>query len=666
MLLLAAVISCQKPDKDTGTAPVKVQGEYTLSSPDGNVVSRIVIDNRISYDLTVGGTKVMEPSALALVLGKGVAWGSNPVLVKAEAGSRDETLEADFYQKSQVEDRCNLLILDFGNDFNVEFRAYDEGLAYRFIVKKTGRTAIIDERAEFKFNGDLPVVSAAAPLTNKQADSWQSSFEGQYYYKSIANLMPGTLYQSPMLVECGSKKLVIAESDVLDYPGMFLSRRDGDSKGLYGMFAPYPDQMVPRPGHLTHYNMSYGGNIAVLEGPRSLPWRIVCVSDTDAELLVNDMVWRLATPSKIRNTAWIRPGLAVWDYWNSWDGKGNSGYSMTNADYRRFIDLAADNGIEYYLVDGGWSDASNTVMTPRSGVDLSGLVQYGKSKGVGLFLWCGANHFCAYDMENVCRTYSQMGIKGFKIDFWEHDNQRMNALMEDAAEMCAKYNLMIDFHGCSKPSGFNRTWPNCVTFEGVRGMEYSVIWPTAYFTMVENNLTYPFIRQLSGPCDITPGAMVNKKLGEAQKGTQDSEGTRAHQLALLLTTYSPLGCLCDSPTRYNASEENRTCISFMGRFPTVWDETVVIDAALGQRIVVARRKGQDWYVAGINGSAARQMTLPLGFLGSGEWSVDLIKDAADSDEYPEKFVHESYDLTSSSLDIRMASAGGFAAIINKK
>ena len=666
--LLAVVVgtfSCQKPDSSGSAKPVEVQGEYTLTSPDGNVVSHIVIDNKISYDLSVGGVKVIEPSSPALIMGKALAWGSNPSLAKAEAGSISETLKSEFYIKSDVEDNCNYLILDFGPEFSMEFRAYDEGLAYRFINKKEGRTAIVNERAEFKFSGDLPVVCAAAPKTNS-ADEWQSSFEGQYYYKSIANLLAGTLYQSPMLVECGTKKMVIAESDVLDYPGMFLSRRDGDNAGLYGTFAPYPDQMVPKPGHLTHYNMSYSGNIAVLDGPRSLPWRIICVSDNDAELLSNDMVWRLASPSKIRNTSWICPGLAVWDYWSSWDGKGNSGYSMTNADYRKFIDLAADNGIEYYLIDGGWSDASNTTMTPRSGVDLSALVQYGKSKGVGLLLWCGANHFCAYDMEKVCKTYSAMGIKGFKIDFWEHDNQRMMSLMEDAARMCAKYNLLIDFHGCTKPSGFNRTWPNCVTFEGVRGMEFSVIWPSAYYAMVENNLTYPFIRQLSGPCDLTPGAMVNKKLGEAQKGTQDSEGTRAHQIALFLTTYSPLGCLCDSPSRYNQSEQNKACVSFIGRFPTVWDETVVLDAALGQRIVIARRSGQDWYVAGINGSALREISVPLGFLGGDNWNIEIIRDAEDSDEYPEHFVQESYTLESNSLLLRLASGGGFAAIITKQ
>lgn len=660
--VLSAVAACRKPEVSSADRPAEVYGEYTLSSPDGNVVSKIVIDNRISFSLSVGGVNVLEPSHPAIILGKGVAYGSNCVPAKAETGSISETLKAEFYYKSEVENNCNFLLLDFGNSFNIEFRAYNEGLAYRFIIKKEGRTTIVGERAEFNFPGDFPVIAAAAPKTNS-ADEWQSSFEGQYYNKSIANLIPETLYQSPMLVECGSKKLVIAESDVLDYPGMFLVRRDGQNCSIAGTFAPYPDQMVPRPGHLTHYNMSYSGNIAVLDGPRSLPWRIICTSDNDAGLLSNDMVWRLATPSKIRNTSWIKPGLAVWDYWNNWNGKGNSGYSMTDADYRKFIDLASANGISYYLIDGGWSDPSNTTMLPRSGVDISGLVKYGREKGVGILLWCGANHFCAYDMEKVCRTYSSMGVKGFKIDFWEHDNQRMIALMEEAAEMCAKYNLLIDFHGCSKPSGFNRTWPNCITFEGIRGMEYSVISPTAYFAMVENNLTFPFIRQLSGPCDLTPGSMVNKKLGEAKKATQDSEGTRAHQIALFLTAWSPLGCLCDSPARYNSSKENKASVSFIGRFPTVWDETTILDAYIGQRIVLARRNGQDWYVAGINGNTAMEISVPVGFLGGGNWKMDIIRDADDSDEYPEHFIQESSVEVSGSFNVRMAPGGGFSAII---
>ena len=661
-----AVLSCKDPVMEDDGKQVEIQGEYTIKSPDANVVSKITISDRITYDLTIGGTKVLEDSPIGLGIGRGLLYGNNPVLSEATTSSVDEVIKAVNYSKSQVSDCYNRLLLDFGPDFDVEFRAYDEGLAYRFIINKDEEYSFVSERAEFNFAQDYSVIAAAAPLTNEALDPWQSSFEGQYFPNTISTLEAGVLYQSPLLVDCGGRKVVIAESDVLDYPGMFLTRREGKETQLVGEFAKYPDSMVPRPGHPTHYNMTYSAYTSKHKGERTFPWRILCVGDTDAELLTNDMVYRLATPSKIGDASWVKPGLAVWDYWNGWNGKGN-GNAMTYDDYKVFVDMAADNGIEYYLIDGGWNHGSITDLAARSSVRLGELAAYAASRNVGLILWVGANQFCAYDMERVCRDFSALGIKGFKVDYWEHDNQKMMKLMEDATAMAAKYNLLIDFHGCTKPSGFNRTYPNAITFEGVRGMEYSMIYPKNYYAMVENNLTFPFIRQLSGPVDLTPGSMDNKKLGTAQKGVPDSEGTRAHNMALFITTYSPLACLCDSPTRYNESAENKECLAFMGRYPTVWDETVVLDASLGNRVIIARRHGSDWYVAGINGSAPMEVTVPLYFLDGSTWYMDLIKDAADSDENPQHFVSESSEVNStSSIKVRMAAGGGFTAIISRE
>lgn len=639
---------------------------YELSSPSGLVVSNISLDGNLSYDMFYDGIRVMDATYPSMTLADEV-WGTECKVVSIRQAEVDNVVKAEFYQKSTVEDRYNSVLIDCGESYDVEFRAYDDGLAYRFISKRDGGYVVSSENAEFNFAGDFPVHAAASPMT-RNYDLWQSSFEGYYAQSTISGLMSGKLYQSPMMVQNGGTKFVVAESDVLDYPGMFLERSSDEEGMITGRFAPVASSIVPRTNEpYTMYDVTYGTDIAHCEGPRSFPWRVVCASSTDAQLYLNDMIWRLATPSKVQTTSWIKPGLAVWDYWSNWNGKGGSGTTMTMDDYKTFIDLASSYGIEYYVIDGGWTDGVNTKIRPRSDIDLKSLAEYAEGKGVGLLLWCGATHF-NYFPEDACQKYSEMGIKGFKIDYWEHDNQDFMNMMEDAAAIAARYNLVLDMHGCTKPSGLNRTYPNIVTFEGVRGLEYSVINPSTYYEHVNNNLIFPFVRQISGPVDLTPGAMTNVSLGNAGDNAQDSEGTRAHQMALFITTWSPLGCLCDSPARYTSSEDNRTCISFLGKLPASWDETIVLDAQMGSHLMIARRSGDNWYVGGINGSSKRNVTLSLGnFLTGGEWQMEMIRDNTLSAYWPARFDHSVGTVTSgSSVDVTMQAGGGFAAVFTKQ
>ena len=639
---------------------------YRLASPSGMVVSNLSLDGNLSYDMMYAGTRVLDATYPSMTLADEV-WGTECKVVSVKQAEVDDLVKAEFYQKSAVEDRYNSVQIDCGESYDVEFRAYDDGLAYRFISKREGEYAVSAENAEFNFAGDFAVQAAASPMT-KDYDPWQSSFEGYYTRNTISGLLSGKLYQSPMLVQNGGANFVVAESDVLDYPGMFLERSSAEEGMITGRFAPVASSIVPRTYEpYTMYNVTYGTDIAHCEGPRNFPWRVVCASSTDAQLYLNDMIWRLATPSKVQTTSWIKPGLAVWDYWSNWNGKGGSGRTMTMDDYKEFIDLASLYGIEYYVIDGGWTDGVNTKVRPRSDIDLKSLADYAAGKGVGLLLWCGATHF-NYFPEDACQRFSEMGIKGFKIDYWEHDNQDFMKMMEDAAAMAARYDMILDMHGCTKPSGINRTYPNIVTFEGVRGLEYSVINPSTYYEHVDNNLVFPFIRQISGPVDLTPGAMTNVQLGNAGDSAQDSEGTRAHQMALFITTWSPLGCLCDSPTRYASSESNKTCISFLGKLPASWDETIVLDAKIGGHLVVARRNGDNWYVGGINGNSKRTMTLPLGlFLSGGEWQMEMIQDNALSALSPTMFDHSVKTVVSgSSVDVTMQAGGGFAAVFTKQ
>ena len=371
------------------------------------------------------------------------------------------------------------------------------------------------------------------------------------------------------------------------------------------------------------------------------------------------MVYRLAAPSKITNTSWIKPGLATWDYWSWWDGRGEG--AKTYDTYKHFIDFAASKGLPYYIIDSGWALNGSSLAEARPEIRLEELIEYGKQKGVGLILWGGAANFSDGDMEAICQQYSRMGIKGFKIDFWEYDNQRIMERFYKAAEVSAKYNLLMIYHGCPKPSGVERTYPNIVSYEAVKGMEFASTGFVGLRDMVDYVVTFPFIRQLAGPSDYTPGAMKNIPIG-SQWSRRSCEGTRCQQLALFISIFSPLGTLCDGPTNYNNNQES---IDFISKIPTVWEESVPLDAKIGQYIIIARKgHNGEWFVGGVNNKDARTVTVPLAFLTAGEYTMELMRDADDAALNAKHYVKEVKNVSNAtSLTIKMAPGGGFAARI---
>lgn len=638
--------------------------EYILKSPDKSLECTVTLDGGLGYSMKYHGQTVMNHSKVAIDLGNGTVWDGSQPLMSAASRKVSGSIDAVFYIKSKVKDNYNQLLLDFGPDYAVEFRTYDEGLAWRFVVKKDEPFRIYGETVQFNFASSMPALAANARFSHK-TDPWQCTFEAMYADIPLAGFEEGRLYYSPLLVKGTDARFVIAESDALGYPGMFLGKGE-QPNSLEASFSNYPEKMYPRQGHQTHYIMEYSDEIARIDGPRTLPWRIICTAEKDADLLNNDMVYRLASPSKVEDTSWIRPGTAVWDYWNNWNGVGKGGWTMTYDDYVKFIDIAAAHGIPYYMLDGGWGTFRTDKMEWRPAVRLPELVRYAADKGVGIVLWCGASLFSAHDMEALCKEYSEMGVAGFKIDFWDHDNQRMVERMEASAAMAAKYGLIVDFHGCSKPSGFNRTYPNVLTFEGVRGMEYKIIGKGSY-DMITYNLQFPFIRSIAGPADLTPGAMVNRSLDAPVVKEEASIGTRCHQHALFLVTYSPFHCACDSPTRYGASESNSRSLRLIGQIPTVWDETVALSSELDSHIVVARRHGDEWFVGGICGREPRSLDLKLDFLKGRGWEMEICRDAPDSATEPENYVMETLPVSrKTSIRIEMAPAGGFTARIYKR
>jgi alpha-glucosidase len=461
------------------------------------------------------------------------------------------------------------------------------------------------------------------------------------------------------------KKLCITEADLESYPGLYLNK--GEDQSLRGVFAPYPKQ-VKQGGH----NMLQGlvtereNYIAKCKGSRSFPWRVFAVSTSDKELLDNDLVYLLAESSRVKDTSWIKPGKVAWEWWNDWNIYGvNFKSGINNDTYKYYIDFASKQGIEYVILDEGWAvnkKADLLQVVPQ--LDIQELVNYGKSRNVGIILWAG---YWAIDrdMENVFKTYSDMGVRGFKVDFMDRDDQAMVDFYYRCAETAAKYHLMIDYHGAYKPTGLHRTYPNVINFEGVYGLE-QLKWAPPSIDMVTYDVTMPYIRMLAGPLDYTQGAMRNatKENYRPINSEPMSQGTRCRQLAEYVIFESPLNMLCDSPSNYLREPE---CTRFISEIPTIWDQTLALDGTIGEYIVIARRKDDVWYVGGLTNWNKRNITVDLSFLDKGNYEVELFSDGVNADRAARDYKRDIFSaLENQKLSVTLMPGGGFAAKIKKK
>ena len=390
---------------------------------------------------------------------------------------------------------------------------------------------------------------------------------------------------------------------------------------MQGINAPYPKTMKQGGHNMLQEPVSEGENfIAKINGPRTFPWRIAIVSKEDKGIAASTLSYQLGEPSRVADYSWIKPGKVAWDWWNDWNIGGVDFRAGINTEtYKYYIDFASQKGIEYVILDEGWAvnlKADLLQIIPE--IDLKGIVDYGKQKGVGIILWAGYYAFNR-DMENVCKYFSDMGVKGFKIDFMDRDDQLVMQFYEKVAATAAKYHMIVDFHGAFKPSGLERTYPNIINYEGVAGLE-QMKWGANEYDQVTYDVTIPFVRMAAGRMDYTQGAMINCTKGRAypNNSTPMSQGTRCRQLAEYAIFEAPLTMLCDSPSNYMAEPE---CTDFIAAFPTTWDETVPVCGKIGEYVAIARRKGNDWYVGALTGWDARDLVLDLGFIGSGKMTV---------------------------------------------
>ena len=656
--ILVFSLSCRQTPQDAAGLDVKGT-EYSLSSPDGHLTATVRTGKELTYDIVLSGKTLMNASPIGLKLTDGRSWGPSAQVEDTSRTSVSSEVPSPLYRADAIAENYNSLTLKMNGGWSVEFRAYDDGLAYRFATDCGEPFRIESEMADLRFPEDYAVT---VPYTRDNAGNidaqWQNSFENIYTETVISALDPGRLIFLPAVVHTGDGiNICFTETDLNDYPGMYLWNGDGSTR-LTARFAPYP-KSAEQGGHnnLQMIVKEREDYIAEAAGPRTFPWRIAVVG-TDTGLAASNLSYLLAEPSKIADISWIKPGKVAWDWWNDWNIADVDFRAGINTEtYLYYIDFAASEGIEYVILDEGWAvNGEADLMQVVPEIDLEKIVKYGQEKGVGIVLWAGYHAFDR-DMENVCRHYSEMGVKGFKVDFMDRDDQQMTAFNFRAAETAAKYHLILDLHGTHKPAGLHRTWPNVLNFEGVHGLE-QMKWVPTTLDQIEYDAQIPFIRQVAGPMDYTQGAMLNatKKNYYPCNSEPMSQGTRCHQLALYVVFDSPLNMMCDSPTNYLREPE---CTDFIAGIPTVWDETRILDGRMGDYIITARRKGSEWYIGGITDWTARDIKLDLKeYIKGGKRTVTLFRDGINADRKASDFRKETVG-TTGTLDIHLAPGGGF-------
>ena len=636
----------------------QAQKQYSLTSPDGKLKTNITTGKQLTYDITFHNQQVLESSPLSMTLDNGEVWGENDKVSKVTRKSINGKISTPLYRANEIVENYNELTLQF-KDFNVVFRAYDDGIAYRFVNKGKKPFNVVDELVNYQFPTDA---TASVPYVKprKGVNKYANSFENYYANVPLSKVDQEKLVFLPVVVSLDNNvKVGITEVDLENYPGLYLIGQ-GNTQ-LLGDFAPFPKKQEQGGHNMLQMNVIEVENyIAKVNKPRKFPWRVAIVTNEDKELASSHLSYLLAEPSRLEDISWIKPGKIAWDWWNAWNLDGvNFETGVNNDTYKAYIDFASKNGIEYVILDEGWAvNLKADLMQVVPEINLEELIAYANKKNVGLVLWAGYHAFNR-DMENVCRHYAEMGIKGFKVDFMDRDDQEMTEFNYRAAQITAKYKLLLDLHGMYKPAGLNRTYPNAINFEGVNGLE-QMKWEENPTAQVEYDVMIPFIRQVAGPMDYTQGAMRNAAKGNYYPCYEEpmSQGTRCRQLALYMVLDSPFNMLCDTPSNY---EREKECTDFISAVPTVWDETIVLDGKMGEYIITARRQGNTWYIGGITNWDARDLEVDLSFLGDKTYSGKLLKDGVNAHRIGRDYQSEAIQAKKGDMvKIHLAPGGGFA------
>jgi alpha-glucosidase len=637
LFLLLLTVVC------TGNSYAK---NYSVKSPNGKVVVTVGEGPDLSLSVAYQGKEVVVLPSIGLgTMTSGIRQARTSWVI--------DECEAPLYRQSRISMKGQQLDVRLKNGFGLQVRAYDEGAAYRFYTTNKGETIVPGETVDFQFAGDP---KAWLSYSTNDEKPFAMAFQNTYDETLLSKAADKMIFL-PATIEEGDVKVTLLESDLRQYPGMFLK---AEGNRLSGHFAPYPKRMDYYKWRGMSYVAETEDYIAKSTGPRTYPWRVIAISEKDTDMPTNDLVYTLAAPNRVGDTSWVKPGKVAWDWWNDWNLKGVDFKAGINTrTYLYYIDFAAKYGLEYVVLDEGWYDSSKgDLMHPIADIDLQRLIDYGREKGVGIVLWTVFNVLDEH-LDEACQKYAALGAKGFKVDFLDRNDQTAVEMAERLAATCAKHKMMLDYHGFFTPTGMNRTYPNIVNYESVFGME-ECRWAKKTTDMPRYDVTFPFIRMMAGQVDFTPGAMRNGTKENWVECYQNpvSMGTRCHQAACYVVHDSPFTMLCDAPTNYETEPEYT---KFIAQIFNEWEETRVLQGEIGKYIVTARRIGNTWYVGGQTNWDERTITLPLSFLNKEQhYVVTLLTDGINANHNAEDY-QLTYQtcLSHETLNLKMASGGGF-------
>lgn len=626
---------------------------YELASPDGRLEVEISVDDGMHYSVYHGRDQLLDNSPMELTLENHGSLVQNGNVVNTSTRMVDEYITPVVAEKrDKIHNNYNELSIEFEN-FSVIFRAYNDGMAYRFLTDFNDEIIVESETVQYNFTDDHQMFFAGV-------QGFITHQESTYDKVSISELSPDTLGIFPTLLEVpDGVKVALTEADLWDYPGMYF-QSDGNT-ALSGVFPHYvtKERKVNDRTVVAEERANY---LAVTDGRRSFPWRVISIAEEDGDLITSQMVYKLAKPCQLKNTDWIKPGNVAWDWWNATNIHGVDFRAGVNTKtYKHYIDFAAEYGLDYIILDEGWSNTED-LFDVNPDIDLEEITDYAESKNVGVILWMV---WKALDdkVDKAMDRFQELGIKGLKIDFMQRDDQWMVNYYKRIARKAAEHHLMVDYHGSYKPTGMRRAYPNVMTREGVKGMENNK-WSA--LPNPEYNVTAPFIRMFAGPIDYTPGAMHNAQRSNfCSRFTRPmSLGTRVHQMAMYVVFESPLQMLSDSPNNYR---EEKECTEFISNVPVVWDNTKVLEGEIGEYLIVARKKDDVWYVGAMTDWNERDLEVDLSFLDSGNYKVELFRDGINADRHAEDYKKETITVNASDdLNIHIAPGGGWVAKLKKE
>lgn len=621
---------------------------YTVKSPDERILVNVETGATTTYSVTFNGKTILNPSPLSMTFDNGVVIGRNMKVKDVQHRTEDQMLTPVVRQKSdKIRDHYNEMVLN-ADQYKLYFRVYNDGLAYRFHTDFADSLKVISEEVDYCFPEDY---NTLFPEERTILSAQQPLFKPM----KLSEIGTDRFCSTPVLIKVDDQaRIFISESDLESYPGMFLKKQG--KYELAGKFAAYSLE-EEKTDDRQIFPTKRADYIARVNGTRNYPWRAMIVAENDANLVTNQLIYKLA-PESQGDFSWVKPGKIAWDWYNALILTGvDFKCGVNNDTYKYYIDFASKYGLEYVVLDDGWSEAWDVTKTVPE-IDMEELVAYGKKKNVGLILWVSWAPF-REKLDEAFALFSKWGIKGIKMDFMNRDDQAMVDFYYTVARKAAAHRMLVDFHGAYKPTGWLRTFPNVLSSEGVAGLENHK-WGS--FVTPEHNVTLPFTRMVAGPMDYTPGAMINfhEKDHKVWFNLPASIGTRCHQLGMYVVYESPLQMLADSPSNYYREEK---CMEFLSQVPVVWDETRVLKASVGEYIVVARRSGDTWFIGGMVGKKGQKFDITLDFI-KGNKTLTCWEDGVNVDLQAQDFACRTKKVKQGdTITISMYDGGGYVAII---